>query len=102
MFTCETDGGHAGWKINDTPRADLPPEILRDLSVTLTGTAHGTIVGELTIPARVEYNGTRVQCVVLAFDSSSAESETVTLKIQGIIALLTFRAHVVLQYLLSL
>ena len=102
VFTCETDGGLAGWKINDSLIGDLPAEILLHLSVTSTDTANGTIVGELTIPARVEYNGTRVQCVVLTFGGSPAESETVTLKMQGIIALLTFSTHVVLQYLLSL
>ena len=82
VFTCETDDGFTGWRINGTLREDLPPEIHNDLSVSDTTTAEGTTVEELTIPARAEYNGTTVQCAVLAFDGS-AVSENVTLKIQG-------------------
>ena len=37
----------------------------------------------LTIPARAEYNGTRVQCFVGIFGGSSDESENATLEIQG-------------------
>ena len=85
VFTCETSGGVPGWRVNGTPRENLPPEILSDLSVTHTTTAEGTTVKELTITARAEYNGTRAQCVVLAI-GGSAESENATLKIQGIIA----------------
>ena len=83
-FICESDGGLSGWRINGTLRRHLPPEIHNDLSVSSATTAEGTTVEELTIPARAEYNGTRVQCVVLDFGGSSAESENATLKIQGI------------------
>ena len=38
----------------------------------------------LTIPARAEYNGTKLQCLVLKFGGGLAESENVTLTVQGI------------------
>ena len=85
MFTCETDGGLSGWRINGTLRQDLPPEIRSDVDVSEdTITANGSTVKTLTIPARAEYNRTEVQCVVLGFNGS-AESENVKLNIQGII-----------------
>ena len=84
MFTCETDGGVPGWRINGTLLQRLPPEIQSDLDVSVTNnTAGGSIVDVLTIPARAEYKGTRVQCFVLEFAGGSAESENVTLNIQG-------------------
>ena len=81
VFTCETDVGLPGWKINGTLLQRLPPEIERDISVTEI--VNGSRVEVLTIPARAEYNETRVQCLVGIFGGSSDESENVTLKIQG-------------------
>ena len=83
MFTCETDGGLSGWRINGTLPQDLPPEIESDVMVSGTNTPESTRVEVLTIPARAEYNGTRVQCLVQKFGGGSAESENVTLNIQG-------------------
>ena len=83
MFTCETDGGFSGWRINGTQLQDLPPEIRNDVVISVTNTAEGSTVENLTIPARAEYNGTRVQCLVGIFGGPSDESENVTLKIQG-------------------
>ena len=83
MFTCETDDGFSGWRINGTLLQDLPPEIESDVDVSETNTARGTRVENLTIPARAEYNGTRVQCLAVSLTGSSAESENATLKIQG-------------------
>ena len=84
MFTCETDGGGlTGWRVNGIILQSLPPEIRSDLLSSGTNTDEGTVVEELTIPARAEYNGTRVQCLVGIFGGSSDESENATLRIQG-------------------
>ena len=83
MFTCETVGGLTGWRVNGIILQSLPPEIRSDVVVSETNTPEGTRVEELTIPARAEYNGTRVQCLVLGFGGSSDESENATLRIQG-------------------
>ena len=83
-FTCETDGGLSGWKINGTLPGDLPPAVGSDLEFSSTNTDEGTTLLKLTIPARAEYNNTRVQCLTGTFDGSSAESETAILKVQGI------------------
>ena len=88
VFTCETDGEISAWKINGTLVNDLPPEIHDDIEVLATNTAEGTTVEELIIPGRVGYNGTRAQCLVLTFGGSTAESETVTMRIQGTISIL--------------
>ena len=82
-FTCETDGGLPGWRINGTVLQDLPPEIHNDLDVSST-TPEDTTVVVLTIPARAKYNGTKIQCFVLGFGGDSEESENVKLEIQGI------------------
>ena len=60
MFTCETVGGTLAWIVNGTQREVHPPEIRRDLIVSETVTDGGTTQETLTIPARAEYNGTRV------------------------------------------
>ena len=84
VFTCETDGGVSGWRINGTLLSDVPSKIRSDVMISVTSTPEGNTVETLTIPARAEYNGTEVQCVVLGF-GGSAESKNVTLNIQGII-----------------
>ena len=84
VFTCETDDGIPAWKINETLVNDLPPEIRDDIEVVVTNTAEGTTMEELIIPGRVGYNGTRAQCLVGIFGGSTAEGETVTMRIQGI------------------
>ena len=83
MFTCETDDGFSGWRINGTRLQDLPPEIRNDVMVSVTNTPEGSTVESLIIPARAEYNGTRVQCLVVTVEGSSDESENATLEIQG-------------------
>ena len=87
MFTCETVGGDAAtWRVNGTILQSLPPEIHSDVDVSPTNTDEGTVVEKFTIPARAEYNGTKVQCLVGIFGGSSLsdESENATLTIQGI------------------
>ncbi|CAI8033360.1 hypothetical protein GBAR_LOCUS18819, partial [Geodia barretti] len=59
------------------------PDIRIDLVVSEIITPEGTTVETLTIPARAQYNGTRVQCVSVIFGVSFAESDNATLTIQG-------------------
>ena len=82
-FTCETVGGTLAWIVNETQREVHPAEIRGDLVVTETITDDDTTLENLTIPARAEYNGTRVQCAVFTFGGSD-QSENATLRIQGI------------------
>ena len=90
VFTCETAGGTLSWIINGTQREIHLDDIRRDLVVIETIIDGGITAGTLTIPARTEYNGTRVQCAVLTF-GGSAQSENVTMTIQGI-------CHMTAQY----
>ena len=83
MFTCETRGETTTWKVNGTLLEKLPPDIESDVMVSGTNTANDSRVEVLTIPARAEYNGTRVQCLVGILSGSSNESENAILKIQG-------------------
>ena len=83
MFTCETVGGVLSWIVNGTQREVIGPEIRRDLVISEeTVNDGGSTVQDLTIPARAEYNGTRVQCLVLSL-SGSKLSENATMIIQG-------------------
>ena len=85
MFTCETVGGTPSWIVNGTQREVLDPEIRRDLVISEeTVNDGGRTEQDLTIPARAEYNGTRVQCVVLSLSGSDL-SENATMIIQGIV-----------------
>ena len=86
VFTCETDGGVAGWRVNGTLLEATPPEIRSDIDISSANTAEGSTVEILTIPGKLEYNGTNIQCLTAGIDGSSAESKNATLKIQGMIA----------------
>ena len=84
VFTCETVGGALSWVVNGTQREVLPDEIRRDLMIiSETINDGGSTVQSLTIPARAEYNGTRVQCLVFSLSGSADLSENATLLIQG-------------------
>ena len=83
MFTCETVGRTLAWVVNGTQRDVHSEEIRNDLIISEISTEGDSKLETLTIPARTEYNGTRVQCAVLTF-GGSARSENVTLRIQGI------------------
>ena len=82
VFTCETVDGALSWVVNGTQREVIDPEIRRDLMISEIITDGGHTVENLTIPARAEYNGTRVQCLVFSL-SGSDQSENATLLIQG-------------------
>ena len=83
-FTCETDHGFPSWRINGTLLHEVSPELRSNLTVDEINTPMGTTVERLIIPAREEYNGTNIKCLVVSSDGGSlVESENVTLKIQG-------------------
>ena len=85
MFKCVTAGQDylTGWKLNGTLWQDLPPEI--ESKTKLQAINHnGTRLEYLRIEARVEYNGTLVQCLILSTDGfSMLESENATLTVLG-------------------
>ena len=83
VFTCETVDGTLSWAVNGTQRELIDLEIRRDLVTSEIINDGGSSVEELTIPARAEYNGTRVQCLVFSL-SGSDQSENATMIIQGI------------------
>ena len=83
VFTCETADGSLVWVVNGTQRDVHPPGIRNDLIISEIPTEGDNKQETLTIPARAEYNGTRVQCAVLTF-GGSALSDNVTMTIQGI------------------
>ena len=56
--------------------------ILSDL-VLSESTSEGVVLQTLTIPARAQYNGTRVQCLSVIFGGPLVESDNATLTIQG-------------------
>ena len=87
VFTCETRGGTTLWRVNGTQREILVPEIRNDLVVSESTTPEGHSMETLTIPARPQYNGTRVQCLSVIIGVSRAESDNATLTIQGISSL---------------
>ena len=72
------------WIVNGTQREILSLDIRSDLVVSETTTPEGTTVHTLTIPARPQYNGTRVQCLSGLFGGPFVESDNATLTIQGI------------------
>ena len=77
VFTCETEYYDPTWRINETRLENIPPKILSDLMISVSTTAGGSRLQTLTIPARAEYNGTKIECLVGRF------GENVTLTIQG-------------------
>ncbi|CAI8046216.1 hypothetical protein GBAR_LOCUS25542 [Geodia barretti] len=54
-----------------------------DLEIFGANTAEGTRLASLTIPAKAEYNGTRVSCFTQRLGGLFMESANVTLRIQG-------------------
>ncbi|CAI8024255.1 hypothetical protein GBAR_LOCUS14103, partial [Geodia barretti] len=84
VFTCETRGGITSWRLNGTQREILLLDIRSDLVISeKSTTSEGTAVHNLTILARAQYNGTRVQCLSVIIGGPLVESDNVTLTIQG-------------------
>ena len=75
------------WLVNGTQRSTFLPDIRIDLVVSEITNPEGHSVQTLTIPARAQYNGTRVQCLSVIIGVSRAESDNATLTIQGISSL---------------
>ena len=82
VFHCFTrDVSSINWMINDTDLDDIP-STLRDDMTTKRSRNQGFQLFTLNITGRVEYNGTRIRCVI-------AGDTTATLYIQGICTFLT-------------
>ena len=80
VFECVLNSDFSGWRVNGTPFDRLDLDIRNDLMTPdQPNTKEGNILIQLIIPARAEYNGTRVQCVI-----PGHKSENVTMNIQGI------------------
>ena len=78
FFYCLTDiGSTAHWRLNETDYDDLPSQLQHDLVISSES------VYSITIPARAEYNGTRVQCVAES-NGHSVVSDNATMILQGI------------------
>ena len=83
FFLCSTrDSSTAHWRLNESDYDDLPSQLQHDLVIDIASTVNSQLL-DVTIPARAEYNGTRVQCVAESDDGHSVVSDTVTLTIQG-------------------
>ena len=72
------------WLVNGTQRETFLPDIRIDLGVSEITSPEGSSVQNLTIPARAQYNGTRVQCLSVIIGGPIVESDNATLTIQGI------------------
>ena len=83
VFTCETDGGLPGWRVNGTLLHDLPRQIREDIHIEERNTDHHTTIEIFTIPAKAGYNETIINCLSAEIGGLFVESETAILKIQG-------------------
>ena len=63
------------------------PDIRGDLVISEVTTSEGVFVTNLTILARAQYNGTRIQCLSVIIGGPFVESDSATLTIQGICSL---------------
>ena len=84
MFTCVVHGAplYQYWRVNGTPFGSLQSDIRDNIKITQV-TVGGDEEFTLKISGKAEYNGTRVQCVVVE-EGGQKESENSTLSIQGI------------------
>lgn len=75
-------GGLTGWRFNETLLQDLPPEI--ETEVLSTNYKNDSRLERLKILAKVEYNGTSVECLILSTTNGSIlGSESATLTVLG-------------------
>lgn len=80
-FSCTTrDSSSTHWRVNDTDYDDLPSQIQHGFVINMILSLPRVII-EIVIPARAEYNGTRVQCVAESDDGQSLVSDNATLTI---------------------
>ena len=83
FFSCVTRGSSSShWRLNGTDYNDLSSDVLDDLVIDSSSSALSETLN-LLLPAKTEYNGTRVECVAENNDGDSVVSNTATLYIQG-------------------
>ena len=80
VFSCESNGSYSGWRIWGTVSTD---QLRNDVSVSFVAMTANIVTEQMTISARSEYNGTRIQCLTWGVRSSIEESEIAILYIQG-------------------
>ena len=89
FFLCVTRGSSSShWRLNGTDYNNLSSDVQDDLIISSASSALSEIQN-LLLPAKTEYNETRVQCVIESNDGDSVVSNTATLYIQGILTLNT-------------
>ena len=80
-FSCEISGGFHSWAVNNKPLNELSLELRRNVNISLLVGDNENPQHRLTIPARAEFNGTVVQCLING--GFSDRSDLVSLIIQG-------------------
>ena len=87
FFSCATRGSSSfHWRLNGTDYNDLSSDVQDDLIISSSSSALSETLN-LLLPAKTEYNETRVECVAENNDGDSVVSNTATLYIQGILML---------------
>lgn len=73
VFRCRhSTADYISWMVNELSHRHFPEDI-----VTSSANDHnGTLVSTLTIPARLQYNGTKVVCVAIFFSGSPTPIKT--------------------------
>ena len=91
FFSCQMrDSSSFHWRLNGTDYNDLTSDVQDDLVIDSSSSALSETLN-LLLPARTEYNETRVQCVAESNDGDSVVSNNATLYIQGKLTLNTKR-----------
>ena len=86
-FSCATRRDFSThWRLNGTDYNDLSSDVQDDLIISSSSSALSETLN-LLLPAKTEYNETRVECVAENNDGDSVVSDTATLYIQGILML---------------
>ena len=83
-FICEATGDFHDWHVNGIAYNNLPADVRTDIKSTPQDIDNRGQILTLTIPAKIQYNGTNVKCITGNLNSPLVESNTVTMKIQGI------------------
>ena len=87
FFSCATRGSSSSyWRLNGTDYNELSSDVQDDLVIDSSSSALSETLN-LLLPAKTEYNETRVQCVAENNDGDSVVSNNATLYIQGILML---------------
>ena len=85
FFVCVTRGSSSShWRLNGIDYNNLSSDVQDDLVIDSSSSAQSETLN-LLLPAKTEYNETRVECVAENNDEDSVVSNTATLYIQGIL-----------------